>query len=141
MFTAITYRLIYFVFYLSKNILNRSIKFFIKQIFIDMLSVGLMVGGMIWWINLSELSYWSWIIMALQAAAVCLSVTIIINLIFYFDNIKYVLNRFFGRRKKAAVVSVVEAGNIPIEQPIVTTLIETPESFGEAHKNEVENNE
>src|SRR5699024_5594834 len=42
-FCALAYRTLYLVFYLSKNIINRPIKMFVKQVIVDSITFGTMI--------------------------------------------------------------------------------------------------
>lgn len=66
---AVFYRTIYFVCYLSKNILKRNILIFIKQVFYDAVTV-LLIYLTTSWIHLGEESYFSWIIMAIKVGGI-----------------------------------------------------------------------
>lgn len=91
---AMVYRTAYFIFYLSRHILHRDISKAIKNIFVDILSCAVMVASTTW-ITLSNITYWSWLLMAIEVFAICSVETIMINLITYKDNII----GFFGRRE------------------------------------------
>lgn len=79
---AMLYHTCYFVWYLRKNILNRSAKYFIKYAVTDML----VAGGSYWLTRgllLSENSYLSWTIMAIKVAVAVLAVTAVMNVAVY----------------------------------------------------------
>lgn len=96
-FASMCYRTIYLVWYLSKNILNRKILCFLKHIFIDILSVLLMALSTCW-IKLSALNYFSWFFMAIKVSAVCVIVSIAVNVIFYKKHLMQAIYVF--KRKK-----------------------------------------
>ncbi len=125
---AMTYRVIYFIYYLKKNILFRPYKRVIKQFLIDLISVILIILCTIWWISIRELTYKSWIYMALQATAICVPIILIINLIFYRSNIKYIMNKFFKKRKKESSLSVIELNSINSEESEFIKINENIES-------------
>lgn len=79
---AMTYRTIYFAFYLQNNILCREIKYFIKHICVDFLMVVVMVAITLN-IKMLELSYLSWFVEAIKVASSCFIVVVLINAIFY----------------------------------------------------------
>lgn len=79
---AMVYRTIYFVIYLSKNIIRRPIKYFIKHIIVDFLCMFIMIFSTKF-IELGDVTYLSWIIMAIQVMAICLGISICINTILY----------------------------------------------------------
>lgn len=91
-FIALAYRLVYFVVYLSKNILNRPLKKFIKLIFSDGLvfSIFLITSR---FISYTVSSFTEWIIFALILAVLFLIIQIIMNLLFYPNYIKYFLKK------------------------------------------------
>lgn len=78
---AVFYRTIYFVWYLSKYILKRKITIFIKQTFIDILSV-ICIYFSTKWVTLGDISYLSWIVMAIKIGIISLLIVVIISLIF-----------------------------------------------------------
>ena len=84
-FVSIVYRMIYLVFYLKKNIIFRSEKYFLKHLFVDILVVALVVIST-YWIKLSAISYKSWIVMALMVAVIAIIVSSLVNMIFYRKN-------------------------------------------------------
>lgn len=81
---AMFYRTIYLVWYLSKNILFRNIKYFYKHLFVDALIVILTIL-FTYWMSLSNETYLAWIILSVKVAFICLTIIIIINYIFYRD--------------------------------------------------------
>ena len=95
---SMTYRTVYYALYLRKNILERSFILFIKHILVDIVTVVCMVAAT-FWIKLSAVNYFAWIIMALECGGICLAVSIIINLIFYKKTLKNVIQLFFRRHK------------------------------------------
>lgn len=102
---SITYRTIYFAWYLRENIINRKIGFFIKHIIVDILSVLCMVAAT-FWINLSAVNYLSWLIMAVECGIICIVVTLIINLIFYRDIFKNTVKLLFRKTKQAEDINI-----------------------------------
>ena len=87
---AMTYRTIYLACYLIKNILNRPIEHFLKHIAVDVcvFSISYFVTRIF---DMANVSYLSWIVLAVRVAGVVGIVTIILNLIFYHDHIKRML--------------------------------------------------
>jgi len=101
MLVALAYRTIYFAWYLSKNIMNRNLKYFIKHIFVDVLIVLLMlITG---YFQMKEVSYFAWFVLALKTSAVCVIISFIINLIFYrfemFSVFQWINKKYFGKLK------------------------------------------
>ena len=87
---AVTYRTLYFVVYINKNIINRSIAKFIKQLLIDLLCISLIVaiGNFICkWLNPS-VNYINWVFAGALLFTVSLLIIGIINVIFYSNKMK-----------------------------------------------------
>lgn len=78
---AVFYRTIYFVWYLSKYILKRKISIFIKQAFIDILS-AICIYFSTKWVTLGDISYLSWMVMAIKIGIISLIIVVIISLVF-----------------------------------------------------------
>ena len=95
---SMTYRTVYYALYLRKNILERSFTLFIKHILVDIVTVVCMVTAT-FWIKLSAVNYFAWIIMALECGGICLAVSIIINLIFYKKTLKNAVRLLFRKQK------------------------------------------
>lgn len=87
MMIAMIYRTVYFVWYLSKNILYRAMYIFWRQIMIDIFYVAIVFVST-QWIELGAVSYLGWVIMAVKVGSIALIEAIIINLIFEKDNFK-----------------------------------------------------
>lgn len=87
---AMLYHTIYFAWYLKKNILNRSVDHFVKHMLIDM-GIFIAIYFATRFITLGEVSYTSWLLMALKVSGIALGITLVINLIFYFSQIKSML--------------------------------------------------
>ncbi len=70
---AMVYQMVWMAYYDSKHLLKWPFFNFIKQIAIDVLTVCL-----IWfatsWIKLTGISYWSWLIMAIEVAVIALTI-------------------------------------------------------------------
>ncbi|MDT2712388.1 lipopolysaccharide biosynthesis protein [Enterococcus dongliensis] len=88
--TAMSYRTIYFVVYLTRNILNRSITYFVKQIVVDVIVVGCSCLVAVW-IPLLKVTYFHWIILAIEVSFICFFVAIVVNFIFYRDRTRSVV--------------------------------------------------
>ncbi|PKL00407.1 MAG: sugar isomerase [Tenericutes bacterium HGW-Tenericutes-1] len=93
--SAMIFRTLHLVFYLRKNIVNRPIKFFLKQIFVNILGVILTIAATRN-ILLTELSYLHWFFLAVKVSLICISILTIINYIFYkkeiVDSLKFIKN-------------------------------------------------
>nr|WP_321262489.1 polysaccharide biosynthesis C-terminal domain-containing protein [uncultured Sphaerochaeta sp.] len=81
-FIAMAYRTFYLVWYLSRNIIRRSLKHFLLHCLVDALSLGLMVV-ITQGVFLIDHTYFDWIVMALKVSVLCFGVTLLINLVFY----------------------------------------------------------
>ena len=81
-FIAMAYRTFYLVWYLSRNIIRRSLKHFLLHCLVDALSLGLMVV-ITQGVFLIDHTYFDWIVMALKVSVLCFGVSLLINLVFY----------------------------------------------------------
>lgn len=95
---SVTYRTVYFALYLRKSILKRRFALFVKHILVDVVTVSCMVGAT-FWIKLSAVNYFAWIIMALECGGICLAVSIIVNLVFYRKTFINTIRLLFSRQK------------------------------------------
>ena len=95
---SMTYRTIYYALYLRKNILKRRFTLFVKHILVDVVTVACMIGAT-FWIKLSAVNYFAWIIMALECGGICLAVSIIVNLVFYRKTFVNTIRLLFSRPK------------------------------------------
>lgn len=84
---AMTYRTIYFVWYLSKDILKRDYRIFVKQFCIDVMTVVLIFISTRN-IHFEDISYVGWLIMAVKVGCISLVDIIVVNLVFSRDKIK-----------------------------------------------------
>ena len=81
---AMIYRTSYLAWYLSKAIIYREFKYYIKHMIVDIIT--LCVGTIsAYWIRLYSVSYVSWIFMAIETAGIILIVSFAVNFIFYKD--------------------------------------------------------
>lgn len=79
---AMAYRTCYLAWYLSRNILNRSLRYFCAHLLAD----GLVVAAgclSTRWIALGEVSYLAWLLMAVKVGVIVLSESILIHYVFY----------------------------------------------------------
>lgn len=95
---AMTYRTIYFVVYLKKNILHRPIAKFIRVELIDAISLSVMIGTTTF-LNLDGISYFAWIKMAVIAGLICILECVVIQLIFNRDIVRNAINKLIKRNK------------------------------------------
>jgi Na+-driven multidrug efflux pump len=79
---SMVYRVFYLAIYLMKNILHIKPVDFIKQLFVDLISVFVMVVATKW-ISLIAISYTKWIIMAVEVSFICIVCVILVNALFY----------------------------------------------------------
>lgn len=91
---AMLYQTIWMAFYNSKNLMKRNIKIFFKHLFVDIISGAVAVAAT-FWIPLMSVSYISWILMALEVAAIWFVVLAVINFIFYPEYLRKLLNKLF----------------------------------------------
>lgn len=99
---AMLFQTIWMVFYNSKHLINWPFKKFLKQIVIDILICGGIVGAT-FWIKLQSVSYFSWFLMALKVFGIAVLVTFLACLLFYRQNVKtlYLLLKTKISHKKA----------------------------------------
>ena len=79
---AMIYRTSYLVWYLSKNIIYRELKYYYKHLCIDILS-ALIIFSLVRFIKFESITYYGWMFMATKVAVVSICVMIILNFIFY----------------------------------------------------------
>lgn len=94
---AMIYRTSYLAWYISRNVINRSLWPFIKHLVVDLLNVAFIVivlhelDGILYGENPSN--YLDWAILAGQKFGICLIVTCMINAIFYWKNMVGLLKK------------------------------------------------
>lgn len=93
---GILYRLIYFVLFLKNKILYRSPLIFARLVIAD-LFVFIMTLVISKFFKLSSLNYISWIILSIKDASIVLSITCIMNVLFYRENCVLLIKKIFGR--------------------------------------------
>lgn len=84
---AIGYQVVWMAVYDSKHLLRWSLRNFVCQMLVDIVATLLIVVGT-GWIRLAEVSYLSWIFMALQVTSIAFSITVAVFLLFYWSSIK-----------------------------------------------------
>lgn len=94
---AMLYRTTYLAWYLSKNILLRNFRHYLKHMAVDIICVTLSVilTGCLYPASVLT-TYIDWIIMAIKVAFVTLALLLIFNTLFYFDYLKEVFRKIFG---------------------------------------------
>ncbi|MCR8968934.1 hypothetical protein [Facklamia sp. 7083-14-GEN3] len=92
-FIALSFRILYLNFYLTRNILFRPIKVFFKQLIVLLVSYSsnLFIGN-IFLSFITITSYKRWIFSAISLSMFLIINLIIINRIFYFNHLKLLLN-------------------------------------------------
>lgn len=99
---AMAYHTCYFVWYLRKNILNRSPLYFVKYVVVDALTaVGAYFAAQL--VHVDVTSYGSWIALAFAAAGITLVVSMVVNMLFCHRQILPYLKKITRKltRKKA----------------------------------------
>ena len=81
-FVALVYHTCYFVFYLKGNILNRPLRIFAKYLLTDCL-IGIASFFSTMSFQMSETTYFAWIVLSLKVGLVCLVFSALINFVFY----------------------------------------------------------
>ena len=81
-FAAMSYRVVYLIFYLSKHILCRKWTVALKYIIVDSISI-ILTKLFTGFINLEHISYLWWIIMAIQIFGICTLITLLVNFCFF----------------------------------------------------------
>ena len=98
-FAAMAYHTFYFAHYLEKTLLNRDIKIFLKYLAVDTLTAALIYFAL-QNVQLSDVTYQAWFILAVKASVIALGISVLVNLIFFR---KYVINfwEFISAKLKA----------------------------------------
>lgn len=101
---AMTFRTVQYVYYLSKNILNRSVKFFFKRMTVSILTVVVSAGVVHFIPSFGTKSYFGWVLYACAVGIIVLTVTCGIDLIFcrkdFIGAVKVIKNAIFAKIKK-----------------------------------------
>ena len=79
---SMLYQTIWMAFYNAKNLVKRPMKIFAKQCIVDAITVGC-YAIIPFARELSNVNYFSWLLLAVETAAAFMGVSIVINLIFY----------------------------------------------------------
>lgn len=95
---AMSYRTIYFAFYLKKNILKRSFSHFVKHMVIDF-SSALLITICTLRINLTKVTYIDFFIMAVKVAFIAFVLMLFINFVLYKNEMKSGMGLLIGKRK------------------------------------------
>lgn len=96
---SMTYRTIYYVFYISKYIIQRPIHYYVKHMCTD-IAVFIFSILICQVFTINNLSYLSWIILAIKVCVVVAIIFIIVNYIAYGNTIKKYLKALIYHRKQ-----------------------------------------
>lgn len=89
---AMLYHTIYFAWYLRKNIINRPFHHFVKHMVIDIL-VGILGFIATSGLTMSSVTYIAWIVYAVQVSRIVAAITLILNLLVYKNEFRYILRK------------------------------------------------
>lgn len=96
---AMLYQTIWMAWYDSKHIINWPFKNFLKQLAIDILTI--LIGSLATFkIPLLSISYYSWVVQAIEVFCVWCIIVLIINLLFYRDKLIMVFDKVVKRIKR-----------------------------------------
>ena len=101
---AVLYRLLYLVWYLKKNIINRKIMLFVKHIVVDLVSIAVFAATCHYakaWLALGQETWGNWVLLAAKISIICVAECILLNAALHFKEIKQVLVLVASRKKKA----------------------------------------
>lgn len=93
---AMGYRTVYLVIYMQKKILNRSAKFFVKHILVDIICIILMLCST-GWIDMQPVNYFEWGILAVIVTLICGFISFIVNVVLYGEEIRSTQKLFMRR--------------------------------------------
>lgn len=103
-FIAMAYQTVWMAWYDSKNICQWPFKFFLKQCLIDIITV-IIASIATYKIPLLEVSYKSWLLLAIEVFSIWLGIVVVINTLFYRKNTTTILNsiakKVFRKRRMA----------------------------------------
>ena len=88
---AMVYHTCYFVWYLKKNILQRSAIYFIKYVVTDII-VAIVSYWLTRGLSLSVSSYLSWVVLAIEVTLIVIIVTYVLNIVAYRNQLKNVFS-------------------------------------------------
>ena len=93
---AMLFHTVYFVFYLRKNIIHRSIKYFFNHLIVDCISFVLILFFTKHFC-MYEISYLAWIFYAMKVCLVSFVVVLSLNLLFYRNQYKSLLKKLLNK--------------------------------------------
>lgn len=94
---AMGYQMIWMAYYNSKNLLKWPFSSFLKQIFIDVITVSIAVLATSW-IKLGVINYLGWIVMAMKVAPIVFLTVVIMMFIFYRQKTLYICKHIIRRK-------------------------------------------
>lgn len=90
-FVAMLYRTCYLAWYISKNVIHRSLWAFAKHLFVDFIAVASFVGIVLCFFGaiskISAMSYFEWLVLAIKILGLDVLIVGLINMIFYGRNV------------------------------------------------------
>ena len=101
---AVLYRTCYFVIYLSKDILCRKIKHFIKHMMTDVISASILaviVYSFDNFYSMSAQNYFAWIVLAIKVCITDAIIMLFVNIVLYKKRIDAVLKMLLKRENYA----------------------------------------
>ncbi len=93
---AMLYQTVWMARYVSKNLMERRFREFIKQLAVDVVTVLVGVAAT-YWFKMSSVSYLSWILLALKVAPLWLLVSLVMNFVFYRNYVVKIFRTFKGK--------------------------------------------
>lgn len=90
MSVALCYRLLYFVIFLSKNVLRRSISCFVRQVAVDFVIIGLIIVSCSWLPQGID-SYWVFFYKGAITLSIATSICLAVNMVLYRSNVRSIL--------------------------------------------------
>lgn len=102
MLIAMVYRTVYLAWYLTKHIIHREIKYFLKNLLVDIVCVVASVGvvsSIPGFYALSQTNYVAWFFLAAKVGITCVVIEVIVNLVLSREKLKYVLKRIRKNKK------------------------------------------
>ncbi len=95
---AMTYRSVYLAWYLSKNILNRRLIYFIKHMLVDAVAFCAIYTFCGMFDNVVN-TYFEWFVAALKYGALSVLIIAVLNIVFYFRESKAFVGEIFKRKR------------------------------------------
>ena len=96
---ATVFFVVYEMIYFSKNVVFMQMKYYLKQFLVDLIIVGISVlvslqidvftGSIVWWV-----------LQAVISASICLAISLLMQTVFYKENIKLTLSKLLARFKR-----------------------------------------